>query len=61
MEDMLRILGIALVVVVGLWVVFSVLGILAKLIFWAILLSVVVLLGAGAVAAVRRRRDGAVR
>ncbi|MGI5132608.1 hypothetical protein ACQEVB_37800 [Pseudonocardia sp. CA-107938] len=58
---MLRILGIALVVVVGLWLVFSVLGILAKLIFWAILISAVVLLGAGAVAAVKRRRSGAIR
>jgi hypothetical protein len=61
MESMLRIVGIALLVVVGLWVVFSVLGILAKLIFWAVLLSVVVLLGAGAVAAVKRRRSGAIR
>jgi hypothetical protein len=57
---MLRIVGIALVVVVGLWVVFSVLGILAKLIFWAILISVLVFLGAGAVAAVKRRRSGAI-
>jgi len=58
---MLRIVGIAVAVVVGLWLVFSVLGVLAKLLFWAILISVVVLLGAGAVAAVKRRRSGTIR
>ncbi|SHK28529.1 hypothetical protein SAMN05443637_104229 [Pseudonocardia thermophila] len=58
---MLRIVGIALAVVVGLWILFSVLGLLAKLLFWAVVLTAVVLLVAGTVAAVKKKRSGALR